>query len=267
MTIGEILAGVRREQGKSIADVEKSTKIRGRYIELIENNQLDALPGSAYATAFIKSYAIYLGLDHEPFLKQYDLEWGQAERAAQKAQTKGRKPFKLKVEKKVRARPGRLRRYLAGGAVAVFAVLVVIWFLGVRLGPTVEESSSRADNSAGDSPTITAGPPGGFTTSTMSTTSTSTAPLSLAIKIKAQDESWVLVKVDDNQVFQGVMEPGETREWKGDETVFIWAGRGEVIDVLRDGMPLGKLAERPGITKQLFTLQGVEDQTDVSTAE
>lgn len=61
--IGELLRESRIKKGLSIEDIQEITKIRSRYIEAIEEGNLDRLPGQFYAKAFIKAYAEVVDLD------------------------------------------------------------------------------------------------------------------------------------------------------------------------------------------------------------
>jgi cytoskeleton protein RodZ len=62
-TVGQDLRAARLRRGDDLATVSKSLKIRKDYLEAIEEDRLDALPGKAYAVGFVRSYAYYLGLD------------------------------------------------------------------------------------------------------------------------------------------------------------------------------------------------------------
>jgi cytoskeleton protein RodZ len=46
-----------------LSEVEAATKIRRRYLNAIENEAWDVLPGPAYAAGFVRAYADHLGLD------------------------------------------------------------------------------------------------------------------------------------------------------------------------------------------------------------
>ena len=52
----------------SLEDVQAATKIQARYLEAIENNNLSILPGDFYVRAFIRQYAIAVGLNPETLL-------------------------------------------------------------------------------------------------------------------------------------------------------------------------------------------------------
>lgn len=69
--IGDKLRSAREAKGLTIADIEKTTKIQGRYLQAIEQNDFDKLPGDFYARAFIRQYAQIVGLDGKELLSEY----------------------------------------------------------------------------------------------------------------------------------------------------------------------------------------------------
>lgn len=72
--IGEKLRSAREAKGLSIADIEKATKIQGRYLTAIEQNDFDKLPGEFYVRAFIRQYAQIVGLDGKDLLSDFHKE-------------------------------------------------------------------------------------------------------------------------------------------------------------------------------------------------
>lgn len=77
--IGDKLRSAREAKGLSIEDIEKATKIQGRYLTAIEQNEFDKLPGDFYVRAFIRQYAQIVGLDGKQLLSEYHNEIPQAE--------------------------------------------------------------------------------------------------------------------------------------------------------------------------------------------
>lgn len=69
--IGDKLRSAREAKGLSIADIEKATKIQSRYLNAIEQNDFDKLPGDFYVRAFIRQYAQIVGLDGKELLSEY----------------------------------------------------------------------------------------------------------------------------------------------------------------------------------------------------
>jgi hypothetical protein len=69
--IGTTLREARNRRKVDLSEVEAAIKIRVRYLQAIENEEWDALPGGAYTRGFIRTYASYLGLDGERLADDY----------------------------------------------------------------------------------------------------------------------------------------------------------------------------------------------------
>lgn len=70
--IGNTLRDARRRQGLELGDCEHETRIRGRYLMALEDERFDMLPEPAYARGFLRSYAIFLGLDADLLMDELD---------------------------------------------------------------------------------------------------------------------------------------------------------------------------------------------------
>lgn len=69
--IGATLREARNRRKIDLSEVEAAIKIRARYLQAIENEEWDALPGGAYTRGFIRTYASYLGLDGDRLADDY----------------------------------------------------------------------------------------------------------------------------------------------------------------------------------------------------
>lgn len=76
MPVGEILRRTRLHYGQSIADVEKTLRIRAIQIEAIESGTTENLPGRVYAIGFVRSYSEYLGLDGAKMVHLFKMQSG-----------------------------------------------------------------------------------------------------------------------------------------------------------------------------------------------
>ncbi len=71
--VGRLLRDQREARGLSVVDVESSLRIRKTYIEALETGRFDLLPGAAYIPAFLRAYAVHVGLEPEKVLTAYQL--------------------------------------------------------------------------------------------------------------------------------------------------------------------------------------------------
>ena len=69
--IGSSLRAARERRQLELSQVEDATHIRAKYLQALEEEQFGVLPGAAYAKAFLRTYADYLGLDADQFVEEY----------------------------------------------------------------------------------------------------------------------------------------------------------------------------------------------------
>jgi hypothetical protein len=61
--LGSSLHEARVRRGLELAQVAAETRIRTRYLQALEDERFELLPGSVYAKGFLRAYADYLGLE------------------------------------------------------------------------------------------------------------------------------------------------------------------------------------------------------------
>ena len=69
LSIGGVLKKTRLQYGLSLEQVHAATRIKQIYLEALEDEDFERLPGSVYVTGFVRSYADYLGLDSDQMLQ------------------------------------------------------------------------------------------------------------------------------------------------------------------------------------------------------
>src|SRR3954469_17913117 len=70
--IGSSLREARLRQGLDLPEVEQATKIRGKYLRALEDEQFDVLPAQTYVKGFLRNYAEYLGLDGQLYVDEFN---------------------------------------------------------------------------------------------------------------------------------------------------------------------------------------------------
>lgn len=63
------------------AQAEQVTKIRGKYLRALEDEQFEVLPSQTYVKGFLRTYAEYLGLDGQLYVDEYNSRFIAAEDA------------------------------------------------------------------------------------------------------------------------------------------------------------------------------------------
>ncbi len=73
-SFGEQLRRERERCNTTIEEIASTTKIRRGYLEALERNKFDGLPGGAFGKFYIRAYAEVLGFDPQPLIDEYDRE-------------------------------------------------------------------------------------------------------------------------------------------------------------------------------------------------
>jgi len=76
--LGSRLREARESLGFSLQQVEEVTRIRLVFLEALEEERFDELPGDVYARGFIRNYAQFLGLDTEELLASFQALRGRS---------------------------------------------------------------------------------------------------------------------------------------------------------------------------------------------
>jgi cytoskeletal protein RodZ len=131
--VGNKLREARGRRKLSLQEVEEATKIRGRYLQAIEDEDWEALPSETYARAFIRTYAALVGLDGDRLAEE--------QRQAQGAARPGERLPRVdpKPRPVVRTRSRRVPPRLVAAAVTLFVVAALL-AVGLSSGGSDEPS-------------------------------------------------------------------------------------------------------------------------------
>ncbi len=81
--VGDILRRVREHRGEDIESISDYLRIRPSFLIALENSHYDELPADAYVIGFLRTYALYLGLDGRGAIDQYRREMAGRRRKPQ----------------------------------------------------------------------------------------------------------------------------------------------------------------------------------------
>ena len=100
---GEQLRQKRERRRRTIEEIARETKIRLTYLQALEGNEFEELPGSAFGKLYIRAYAEILGFDPEPLIAEYDRERYLQVRAARTSEAMRSHPAPCRPKRRRRA--------------------------------------------------------------------------------------------------------------------------------------------------------------------
>ncbi len=127
--IGNSLREARVRQALDFPEIEQATKIRGKYLRALEDENFEQLPGQTYVKGFLRTYADYLGLEGQLYVDEYNSRYVAAgeEEAPARFRSGGAMPRSTRMMSSA--------VLIALTAIAVAAALVIVaWKFGGNRG-------------------------------------------------------------------------------------------------------------------------------------
>ena len=274
---GERLKRERELRGVTLDEICVATRISTRFLEALENEEWDRLPGGVFNRGFVRAVARFLGLDEEGFVAEYAVA---ASNQVAPAET----------WTPLTAKPQTSRRPLAW--LAVVATILILgsagWFgwrwharravlrtaapQSAAANAQVPQSSAPASGPVADDPSNAKSParanppananatnPGGNASDTNTPPAAGDGGLnpapadadSLLLKIEAGKATSVRVSADGKSVFDGRVAAGENHTFKAAENFQITAADGGALLLELNGRTLAPIGPpgRPGRVK------------------
>lgn len=251
--IGNSLREARIRKGLSIKDVEDATKIRSKYLEALEEDDFEVLPGSTYVKAFLRTYATFLKLDADALVEEYRGSY----------ESKGEEPINVRsdfsrerrsptsVERKRKRTRQKQRGYALVAAVAVVIVVLLAWFgsgrgqdaASIEAG-NISSPTSSVSIAAVSSTTVSTDADAAATTSTQTSTSTGGSlptggDVVLTVSV-TEGSCWLLIREDGEtgaELFAGTLSAGSQETFEGSKRYWMTVGKPEVLAVSINGAP------------------------------
>jgi cytoskeletal protein RodZ len=242
--IGGSLREARLKRGLSPADVQKAIRIRDRYLQALEEERWELLPGDAYVKGFLRTYADFLGLDGSLYVDEYNSRYARTD-----------EPTLVPERFERRRRPGGggglLRPLVVIAVVVAVVAAVAAWQLGGNSGAK-----------QGTPPTTTTPPP---TTAPHTTTkhhekhAVGPVTSTRAALVASRGSSWLWVRSGSAAgptVYQGTLLQGKTlRVSLANGPVWIRIGDPPSLDVHLGGKIVHGLPTQVG--NVLLTRSGI----------
>jgi len=196
-SLGQELKRERELRGISLQEIAASTRISLKFLQALEEDRLDVIPGKFFIRAILRSYAKSIGLDENQVLNRY-----------QELQNSFDYKVEIEVPKKPSSRPIRRRRNLFLLLASIFVILALGLVSILVLAPGKNpEVSLRSELKPSPSPA----PP-----------SPVEAPKpeektyeGLNLDISFLEDTWLWVSADGAVIWDGIKKEGESLQIRG----------------------------------------------------
>lgn len=242
--IGSQLRQAREARGLSLEQIQKATRIKRVFLEAIEADRFEDLPGPVQARGFVRSYATHVGLDPESLLAQVDgalRETGPSPRRPAEAAGAFRSgPAPTAPSESPLPLPLPI---LILGVIVLFVIggLLLIQAFGGEAPAPTPAPPTRAPLSVSRAPEPTP----------------TTPPTShVSLTLTAGEHVWVRVTQDGLTAFEGLLTPGESQTWQADQQVIVEAGNGAALNVAVNGRAIGVLGPRNRVVVRAWGVAG-----------
>jgi cytoskeleton protein RodZ len=225
-SFGDNLKRERELRGVELREMADATKISIRFLQALEQDRVDVLPGGIFPRAFVKQYAKYLGLDADRMVAEFDFAFGHDPAPA-------RKPAPEVYD-------GGLPRGVLVIVVVVLGLALLAWRVAFHRGGP--EEATQASPAPALPPQALPRPEDRvYPPPTVPTTAPASGQLVLALT--AQQSCWTEVKADGVVVLSRVLSQGETQRFEAKNEFALSVGNaGGVTFSVNDrpGIALGK---------------------------
>jgi transcriptional regulator with XRE-family HTH domain len=220
-SFGENLRRERELRGIDLRDIAEATKISVRFLQALEQDRVDVLPGGIFPRAFVRQYARYLGLDPERLVAEFLYATG--------AEARPQAP-------RDRARRGRGLLWPAAG---VALVLVAAAAIGGNVVGRVRGAWAERSRREEPSPPATATVP--FPEDRVypppSPPPRAAEGDGLRVDLEARQDSWVGVQVDGLKVIDRVLKQGEKQAIEAKREIVLSVGNAGGVGLTVNGQP------------------------------
>ena len=256
MSLGQELKSHRETKGITLEEMASSTKIGTRYLEALESDNLEILPGAFITKSIIRSYANFIGLDGNEILAKYR-EAGLVAAEEHPASINGEGRTVI---------PGK-NKFIIGIVIVVGLVLIAVayFFLWkpresrIPIKPKPEATKPQIEEYL---PLASAAiqPEPGQAAQETNQAEQQPEQRKLVFVVTFQEETWIELFADGVRMVYDLKQPGDTVEIQADHEIRMNIGNAGGVTYVLNGRP-GKTLGRP---KQVLmdvriTLDNIQD--------
>lgn len=221
-SLGEELKKAREERGVTLRNISEATHIGMRFLQAIENDTYNQLPGGIFNRSFVRKYAKHVGLDEEQVVARYDQQFAEKGGEPPKTYANYMEGFEERSSSSRFWLPALIFMILCAGAYAAYQYSA----------NTADDP--KADASAGSTPAST---PSATPVETPTPTPEATSELrELRLRVAATGGScWIRVKADNASSQEQTLQAGEVLDFVATEKLTVDLGNVQAVSLELNG--------------------------------
>jgi cytoskeleton protein RodZ len=296
-SIGETLRGERLRRNLDLDEISRELKISKRFLEAIEAEKFDKLPGGIFTKAFVRQYARLLGLDEEDLAAQVQRVLEPPPEVPQFAKRGKPAVSEIHMPRMEEWEALGERRFRWSSPLLALALVVAVmlvcsgvyaWWQRARHPASARESPplaaetvqapqpapstapSTAPSEAAPAPPNAANPPASETAAPTPATGQPAAAPPLApapeanpnaavrVQVTAEETVWVRALADGKYRFSTTLEAHQSRTVEANSMVELRLGNAGGVTILLNGNPVGAVGPRGQVRTVQFTSGGLQ---------
>ncbi|ADL13065.1 helix-turn-helix domain-containing protein [Acetohalobium arabaticum] len=257
--LGQKIRQARLDRGITIDKVQKSTKIRKKYLKAIEAGDFEVISQEVFLKGFLRVYANYVGLDGQEILNEYN-ELIDLRQEVKKGKTEIEEDEST-AEKVLCFISNHLMKIVAAVVILLMVFLggTILYKQGIIGNLTQTEQSNmilseeKKDNTSQES--VSTGIEADTNKQEIKVKDRNTEPSKRNITIKVLETSWIKVVVDGKIVLEEMLSSGTERSWHADRSVEFLSANAAGVKVVLNGEAFGPFGRQGEVIERKFTLK------------
>jgi len=254
---GGQLKEARESKGISLREIAAATKISVAALESLERNDFSRLPGGIFSRAFVRAYALQIGLDPDLTVQNFLEEFARADVKRERPRPEVTADDRAFLARQQRA--ARILRIVLIGLGLLGLGAVLMWRYGPKLRSTLEREQPAAatvvpapqtEGPVGTPAAAPVLPPPSAPAIELTPAAAPAPPPSarrLAIHLSFSADCWISARTDGVMAFREILHAGDQRDLVADREISVEVGDSGAVSWTINGQParpLGKAGQR-----------------------
>lgn len=260
--VGAALQHERLSQGLSLSEIARQTRISQRFLEAIELENFDRIPGLVFTRNFVRQYASYLKMDPQPLLAllpRVNLDTTPLPDPSHYGHPRRTPAWMPAFSTLI---------WVALAAAAMFATYIYTErphqkAIETRARSAVAVTAATAPDANGLAAPVDKPAP----LQAAAEPNRESDNRAVQVILKAKEASWVQVIADGKTAFTGILNPNDSREIAADALVKVTAGNAGGIEISLNGKSLDPLGASGQVKTVRLTAEGPQLVSKIPSTE